>query len=125
MASFPPCLPPSQVSPGGQVGSAGLCGLELDPGLPLGPLLPHLENGSITPTSQDPVRVQQDRGYDATATVPDIVGTPKLGSLVLCPSLKVTSWGDLPAFPTFSILICIKSTVSPNPPLMGTFYSFY
>lgn len=53
----------------------------------LEPLLCHLENGYVTPASQDNLRINQDHRCEAAGTVPDTVGTPKLGAPPAHPGL--------------------------------------
>ena len=74
---------------------------------PLGPLLCHLENGYVTPASQGNLRINQDHGCEAAGTVPDLVGTLKLGAPPVHPGLLAGSLllVHLPMRPAFLHLL--------------------
>lgn len=100
---------------------------------PLEPLLPCLENGYVTPAPQDNLRIKQGHGCEAAATVPDIVGTPKLGASRTHPGLFTSCWvpplgpspgptslRGLPSSTICSRPVCPRPVHNPTPPTLLT-----
>lgn len=69
---------------------------------PLGPLLCHLENGYVTSGSQGNLRINQDHGCEAAGTVPDLVGTLKLGAPPVHPGLPTLAGSLLLGSPPYA-----------------------